>query len=73
MLLFTPGCEKTNGQDSASNGPPPRDIGGLNTQRGLVLNSPSATPGYILFNTLSSPHTFLMNLEGEIVHVWESE
>lgn len=52
---------------------PGDDIGGLQMSRGLVINSSAATPGYILFCPLPSSTTYLINLEGMVVHTWESE
>ena len=40
---------------------------------GLLLNTPMATPGYTLLAPTSSRKTFLINLDGKIVHTWEAE
>ena len=40
-----------------------RSITGVNEERGLVLNSEKATPGYVLFQPSSSTETFLINKE----------
>jgi len=50
-----------------------RNVAGLEAKRGLIINSPDATPGYILFHPSAGSATWLMNLEGEIVHEWKGE
>ena len=41
--------------------------------RGLILNSEGAFDGYTLYTPLRSNLTYLLNMEGEIVHEWKSE
>jgi hypothetical protein len=41
--------------------------------RGLLLTSPEASPGYTLFAPLGTKETFLVDLEGRVVHKWTSE
>ncbi len=53
--------------------PPDRNLAGLGIQRGLVNHSPLATPGYVYFTPLLSDSTFLINMDGEVVHIWKSE
>ena len=48
-------------------------IGGLGMTRGLISKSDEATPGYVLFCPLLSTTTYLINLNGEVVHTWESK
>ena len=50
-----------------------RNLPGLHAKRGLIINSPEATPGYILFHPALSTSAWLMNLDGEIVHEWKGE
>ena len=40
---------------------------------GLKLRTDGATPGYTLFAPLSSDVTYLIDLDGEIVHSWAAE
>ena len=42
-------------------------------RRGLRLNTPEASPGYVIFNPNGSLTTYLIDLEGRFVHTWESE
>lgn len=41
--------------------------------RGLVKNTAAACPGYTLFAPLQSGKTYLIDLEGKVVHTWTSE
>ena len=43
------------------------------SERGLVLNTDEAFQGYTLYTPLRSPSTYLLDMEGKIVHRWESE
>src|SRR5262249_40082613 len=38
---------------------------------GLILNDPRACPGYTLFSPLNSSKTFLIALQGHVVHAWQ--
>ena len=39
---------------------------------GLILNTPTASPGYLLLAPISSTSTFLINRNGRVVHEWPS-
>ena len=41
--------------------------------RGLVRNDPGATPGYVLFTQLTSDTAYLIDLEGQVVHTWNTD
>lgn len=41
--------------------------------RGLVARSPAACDGYTLFSPLSSKRVFLIGMDGEVVHEWQTE
>ena len=41
--------------------------------RGLGLTTPNAAPGYVFFNPLLSHTTYLVDVEGQVVHTWESQ
>jgi hypothetical protein len=41
--------------------------------RGLVLNTPAASPGYVLFAPLLSGTTYLIDTEGKVVHTWDTD
>ena len=47
-------------------------IGQSNTV-GLILNSTNASPGYTLFSTLLYTNTYLIDNDGQLVHVWRSQ
>lgn len=42
-------------------------------QRGVVLNTDKATPGYTLIAPFGGQETFLINLNGDVVHSWKTE
>jgi len=52
--------------------PPPRNFARLGEQRGLLSRADAATPGYVFFNPLLSDTTYLVNLDGQVVHAWTS-
>ena len=41
--------------------------------RGLVTHEPGVSDGYLLFTPLLSDTTYLMDNDGQVVHVWRSE
>ncbi len=43
------------------------------TPRGLRLSEPGAFEGYTLFSPLLSRTTYLVGMDGEVVHTWESD
>ncbi|MDG1898208.1 MAG: aryl-sulfate sulfotransferase [Fuerstiella sp.] len=42
-------------------------------QRGVVRKSPQASPGYTLIAPFGGQQTFLINLDGQVVHSWTTE
>lgn len=77
-LWFLPSCQSSA---PAENSSPKttwtkesiRDVFGLKVKRGLIKNTSEATPGYVLFSPTNSTSTYLMNVEGEIVHQWKGD
>ena len=53
--------------------PPMRNFGRLGMPRGLLSKTDDATPGYVMFSPLKASETYLVNGDGEVVHIWESE
>jgi hypothetical protein len=51
---------------------PPRNFARLGEQRGLLSKTNAATPGYVFFNPLISDTTYLVDLDGQVVHTWTS-
>lgn len=86
-LLFGGGLAGCTGRDAAEeaapeasaapgegDGPPPRWIvAATETPRGLVQSEPEAAPGYVLFSQFSSELTYLVDVEGRVVHTWQNE
>jgi hypothetical protein len=54
-------------------GPPAWILASLVQPRGLVRNEAGAAPGYVLFTQLTSDTTYLVDLEGRVVHTWKTE
>ena len=42
-------------------------------RRGLQTNTAAASPGYVLFNPSRSLTTYLVDLEGQVVHTWQHD
>src|SRR5438105_4845425 len=40
---------------------------------GLSLNDPKALQGYTLMSPFSSPNTYLLDMQGRVVHTWKTE
>jgi Arylsulfotransferase (ASST) len=54
-------------------GPPPWMLTAAEQPRGLLKNEPGASPGYVMFSPFSSDTTYLVNVEGKVVHTWTNE
>src|SRR4051794_10359077 len=65
--LFSQG----NNQDSLNKKPKDRNMFGLHTPRGLKVNTPGIADGYIIFAVPNSPHVYLLNRRGDVVHQWK--
>ena len=52
---------------------PPRNVPRLGVPRGLVSRTDAATPGFIFYNQLISDTTYLVDLDGQVVHTWVSD
>ncbi len=72
LLAFAPAA-RTSAEDHAR--PSLRaPAGGVDAApRGLVLNTSAAFEGYTLFAPLNSTTTYLVDLEGRLVHSWPSK
>ncbi|MEP6845929.1 MAG: aryl-sulfate sulfotransferase, partial [Panacibacter sp.] len=63
-----------NDKDTSSKKPEPpkdRNMFGLHIPRGLKVNSPDVTDGYVLFAVPNSASFYLVNRRGEVVHEWK--
>ena len=77
-IWFLPFCQSSAPTEIANNQATEtkesiRDVFGLKVKRGLIKNTSAATPGYLLFSPTNSTATYLMNLEGKIVHEWKGD
>ncbi|MCK5402244.1 MAG: aryl-sulfate sulfotransferase, partial [Flavobacteriaceae bacterium] len=50
-----------------------RTITGVTSKRGLINKTDQATQGYVLFSPAFSTQTYLMDMDGNIVHSWTGE
>jgi hypothetical protein len=66
------GCNNSKKDESQNQRPDP-NIGGLGMPRGLISKTDEATPGYVMFSPLQSDTTYLVDMDGKVVHVWASE
>jgi hypothetical protein len=57
--------------ESSSN--PPSPLQPPTVQRGLLLNDPKAFPGYTLLAPMTSPNTYLIDMQGKVVRTWSSK
>lgn len=83
FILFSACTQEKPVETMAAEAPPvkewapdeTRNIPGLDAKRGLVVKTAEATPGYVLFHSGggTGTSTYLMNLDGEIVHVWQGK
>lgn len=81
LLGFTFSCKTDNSKQQVSETTEirqwkPEDtraLAGVTEKRGLITKTDMATPGYVLFSPSFGTDTYLMNLDGEIVHNWHGE
>ena len=50
-----------------------RSLSGVSAERGLLLDTESDTPGYVLFEPATSTFTYLIDKQGNVVQSWESD
>ncbi|MGH9324143.1 MAG: aryl-sulfate sulfotransferase [Vicinamibacteria bacterium] len=68
-------AEKPDGSNAEGEdkGPPAWILAAVEQPRGLVRNEPGASPGYVLFTQFSADKTYLVDLDGRVVHTWTNE
>ena len=72
ILVLLSGCGRP---ESAGNDSPPESaaVEKEEVQRGLRLKTAKVTPGYVYFSPLLSDTTYLIDLDGQVVHIWKSD
>jgi arylsulfotransferase ASST len=72
-VIILASCNVESSEELISNEPEKFDqnIFGHGLERGVLLNSETADPGYFMFCPTNSASTYLMNRKGEIVHEWK--
>jgi hypothetical protein len=81
LFSFSYSCKTDNAKQDISevteirqwNPEDTRALAGVTEKRGLILKTDLATPGYILFSPSFGTETYLMDLDGNIVHKWPGE
>lgn len=63
----------TESDEAATEPEDTRNVPGIGMPRGLISKTAAATPGYFFFSPLKSATTYLVNMDGEVVHTWESD
>jgi hypothetical protein len=77
VLLFSAilatGCQREPSNDPVNDPSESeeRDMGGLKLKRGLTIASENLDPGYVMYNPNNSASTYLVNLDGQVVHKWK--
>ncbi len=49
-----------------------RSLTGVTAKRGVITKTEWASSGYVLFEPTSSAKTFLIDMDGNVVHTWDS-
>ena len=81
LLSFTFSCKTDNTEQKTSEPVvvrewKPEDIRsltGVTAKRGLITKTDEASKGYVLFEPTSSTKSFLIDMDGNVVHTWESD
>lgn len=72
LVFAISGCRDNGATDDAAEAPP-RNFARLGADRGLISRTDAATQGYVFYNPLNSDTTYLVDLDGQVVHTWTSE
>lgn len=81
VLLITVSCKKENPVTEVQkltevrqwDPEDTRSITGVLAERGLILKTEEATPGYVMFQPSSGVDTYLINMDGKVVKSWSGE
>ncbi len=68
-LLFLLGCAPEPKPETS----PASEPSSTETPRGLVIDEPSAAPGYVLLTPMTTTSTYLIDRKGQVVHKWASD
>lgn len=68
----SPAQQAAANEPQAKPEPPPRNFARLGAPRGLIKKSDRATPGFVLYNPLTSAITYLIDMDGHVVHTWDT-
>lgn len=72
-IIVLMSCNAENAKDSESDEPEKfkQNLFGHGLERGLLKNSDTADPGYLMYCVTNSASTYLMNRNGEVIHEWK--
>jgi len=72
IFLFA-SCGVENSSEAKADEPEKfkQNMFGHGLERGLLLNSENADPGYIMFSVTNSASTYLIDRDGKVVHEWK--
>jgi len=81
LLFISFSCKNDNSKEQIAEKPEirqwkpedTRTITGVTSKRGLINKTDKATPGYVLFSPAFSTQSYLMDMDGAIVHSWGGE
>ncbi len=75
VILGSVGCGVPTGEPEEATAAPAEAPAAedADEQRGLRTNTPEASPGYVFFTPNRSLTTYLVDLEGRVVHTWQSD
>src|SRR5262249_45164019 len=75
LALFLLGCyrsdEDTSGRSQEHQGPKTAKVSA--EKFGLLVNDPRASQGYTLILPMMSGKTYLVDMQGKVVRMWESD
>ena len=57
----------------ATESPAAADADTASEPRGLRVNTAQTSPGYVFFNPLLSRTTYIVDVEGQVVHTWQTD
>lgn len=82
FMMLCMHCSAPENEKTASSSPdsvggpagmPPEMVrlAGLDAERGVRINTAEATPGYVIFSSLTSDDVYMIDKNGQVVHIWD--
>lgn len=83
LVLGGVGCQMASPPDDANQaaqaegapeeGPPAWMVESVAQPRGLLRHEPETTPGYVMFTQFTEDSTYLVDVDGQVVHTWVND